>query len=278
MAMSENPDTNLERAEIGIRQAASKECDIICLPELFRSPYFCIQESCPVDYAEKSRKPVSDVLSALAAEYKVTIVGGSIYEEREGTRFNTSLVFGPNGQLLGEYRKTHIPHDPGFFEQDYFKSGNENYKVFETDVRGMKVKVAVLICYDQWFPEAARSVALLGADVIFYPTAIATINGVAQQEGSWQDAWQTVQRGHAIANATPVAAVNRVGQEGDSVFWGGSFVSDAFGKVLAEGSTREEVICAPIDLAHSHFVRKSWRFFDERRPDTYGLLTKPVEK
>lgn len=278
MAMSTEPDVNLEKAVIGIREAARRECDIICLPELFRSPYFCIQETCAVDYVEKSLEDVASVLKSLAAEYGVTIVGGSIYEEKEGTRYNTSYIYGPKGQLLGEYRKTHIPHDPAFFEQNYFKSGGSNFRVFETEVRGNPVKLAVLICYDQWFPEAARSVALLGADVIFYPTAIGTVKGVVEQEGNWQDAWKTVQRGHAIANATPVAAVNRVGMEGDSVFWGGSFVADAFGKVLAEGTTREEVICAPIDLAHSRFVRDSWRFFKERRPDTYGLITEPVKK
>lgn len=278
MSMSEDPDVNLEHAIAGIREAAKRGADIVCLPELFRSPYFCITEKCTKDYAEEIPGKTGDALSRVAAELKVTVVGGSVYEQAPEGRFNTALIYDSEGKLLGQYRKTHIPHDPAFYEQNYFGSGNENYKIFETDVRGQKVKIGVLICYDQWFPEAARSLALLGADIIFYPTAIGTVHGVSESEGDWHDAWRTVQRGHAIANATIVAAVNRVGQEQNSVFWGGSFVADAFGRVLAEGTTKEEIVLAPVDLAHNRFIKDSWRFFAERRPDTYGMVTKPKSK
>ena len=273
MSMVEDPDTNLAKAEELIRVAARRGSDIICLPELFRSPYFCVQESSARDYAEECPGKVGSSLSRLAAEFSVTIVGGSIYEQAKDKRFNTSLVYGPSGALLGEYRKTHIPHDPAFYEQNYFSSGDSNYRIFSTTVNGREVKIGVLICFDQWFPEAARSLALMGVDIIFYPTAIGTVDSVQQIEGSWQHAWTTVQCGHAVANATVVAAVNRVGKEGDSNFWGGSFVCDAFGRILATGTNREEVITAPIDLSHNRFIKESWRFFKERRPDTYTLLT-----
>lgn len=278
MSMVDDPDVNLNRALSGIREAATRGADIVCLPELFRSPYFCVTESCPTDYAEPVPGKTGEALSRIAAEYKITVIGGSVYEQAPEGRFNTALVYNSEGTLLGQYRKTHIPHDPAFYEQNYFGSGDGGYKVFETEIRGQKIKLGVLICYDQWFPEAARTLALMGADIIFYPTAIGTVHGVAQNEGDWHDAWRTAQRGHAITNATIVAAVNRVGQEHNSVFWGGSFVADAFGRVLAEGTTKEEIVLAPVDIAHNKFVKDSWRFFAERRPDTYGHVTKPVNK
>ncbi len=277
MSMSESMDENLSKAVLAIHKAASRGAQIICLPELFRSPYFCVTEKCSNDYSEKLEGLTKETLSKLASDLKVVIVAGSIYE-RVGSGsdpqnfFNTSMIFNSDGSLAGAYRKTHIPHDPAFFEQNYFKGAESNYQVFPVNVNGEVVKIAVLICFDQWFPEAARSLALLGADIIFYPTAIGTIEGVEEKEGSWQDAWRTVQRGHAIANATIVAAVNRVGKEGKSVFWGGSFVSDAFGRVLAEGTNREEVIIAPVSISHSTHVKEGWRFFKERRPDSYSLL------
>jgi predicted amidohydrolase len=272
MAMGEEPDKNLEEAIKGIREAAKRSADVICLPELFRTPYFCVRESINRDYREELHADVGSALSKLAAELKVIIVAGSIFEkiETEKTKgYNTAMVFDANGALLGEYRKTHIPHDPGFYEQNYFISGDSNFKVFQTEVRGTPLKIGVLICYDQWFPEAARSLELLGADVIFYPTAIGTMTGTEQVEGSWQNAWRTVQCGHAVATSTIVAAVNRVGTEGTSNFWGGSFICDAFGRVLAEGSNRPEIITAQVSLEHSKWVRDTWRFSKERRPDTY---------
>ncbi len=274
MAMDADPEKNLKRAISGIHEASRRGADIVCLPELFRSPYFCIEEKCQTDYAEECPGIVGATLSSLAAELAITIVAGSLYERSSEKRFNTTLIYGPDGLLLGSYRKTHIPHDPAFYEQHYFASGEQNYQVFKTLVRGRPVTIGSLICYDQWFPEAARSLALLGAEIIFYPTAIGTVQNVVQEEGDWHHAWKTVQMGHAVANATVIAAVNRVGQEGNSVFWGGSFICDAFGRVLAEGTNREEVITAPVNLNHNQTVKEGWRFFKERRPDTYGLITK----
>jgi predicted amidohydrolase len=278
MSMDEDPRKNLESAVFGIREAAGRGADIICLPELFRTPYFCTEEESEVDFSEEVPGVTGDTLSALSKELGVVIVGGSVYEGTTEGNFNTSMVFDSDGTLCGTYRKTHIPHDPAFYEQNYFTASESNYQVFPVRVKGEEIRIGVLICYDQWFPEAARSLALLGADIIFYPTAIGTVEGVVQEEGSWHEAWRTVQRGHAIANATVVAAVNRVGREGNSVFWGGSFVSDAFGRVLAEGTNREEIILAPVSLAHSTLVREGWRFFKERRPDSYSLLCEPVSK
>lgn len=277
MSMGESMEQNLSKAVLAIHKAASRGAQIICLPELFRSPYFCVTEKCSNDYSEKLEGLTKETLSKLASDLKVVIVAGSIYE-RVGSGsdpqnfFNTSMIFNSDGSLVGAYRKTHIPHDPAFFEQNYFKGAESNYQVFPVNVSGEIVNIGVLICFDQWFPEAARSLALLGADIIFYPTAIGTIEGVEEAEGSWHDAWRTVQRGHAISNATIVAAINRVGKEGKSVFWGGSFVSDAFGRVLAEGTNREEVIIAPVSISHSTHVKEGWRFFKERRPDSYSLL------
>lgn len=273
MQMDAEPDANLEKAIQQVRKVAQMGADIICLPELFRSPYFCVEEKCARDYAEAVPGVTGAALGKLAAELEITLVAGSVYEVSQNQkRYNTSMVFGPDGKLLGEYRKTHIPHDPAFYEQNYFESGGSNYKVFTTSVRGQAVKLGVLICYDQWFPEAARSLSLMGAEIIFYPTAIATVEGVYEQEGDWQNAWTTVQKGHAVANATVIAAVNRVGTEGDSNFWGGSFVCDAFGRTLVTGTNQEQILLTEVDLAHNQFIKDSWRFFKERRPDTYQQL------
>lgn len=272
MAMSEDPEDNLSYAVDKIRLAATRGADIICLPELFRSPYFCLTPIPKRDYREELPGKVGQSLSSLAKECKVIIVAGSIYESASKLGYNTALIYAADGEELGRYRKIHIPHDPGFYEQDYFIPGDLGYCVVETKVRGVLFKIGVLICYDQWFPEAARTLALKGADIIFYPTAIGTVDSLPQVEGSWQDAWRNVQRGHAIANNVVVAAVNRVGKEHQSTFWGGSFVCDAFGRILSEGSNREELIFATIDLEHNKHVRDSWRFFNERRPDTYHTI------
>jgi agmatine deiminase len=172
-------------------------------------------------------------------------------------------------RLVGKYRKMHIPHDPNFFEQGYFAQGDLGFKVFETRYG----KLATLICYDQWFPEAARIVSLMGADIIFYPTAIGLVDGVEQAEGDWQDAWTTVQRGHAIANGAAVAAVNRSGREGKMSFWGGSFVSTQFGTLIAKAGKGEEVVLAEVDTELGKEVREGWRFFHNRRPDAYKKIT-----
>lgn len=270
-AMSESPAKNLDLALEYVREAANSGADIVCLPELFRSPYFCIDEHTAHDYSEELPGEVAPALQAVAKEYRIAIVGGSVYERIAGKgAFNTSVVVNKDGNLIGSYRKVHIPHDPAFFERNYFAEGDQGFKVFDLTF----AKVAVLICYDQWFPEAARSVALLGADIVFYPTAIGTVEELGQPEGNWQHAWETVMKGHAVANNFVVAAVNRVGIEGNSTFWGGSFVCDAFGRELAKGSTNAELVLATIDLAHSKITRDGWRFFESRRPALYTEITK----
>lgn len=274
MSMSNDMRANLNKATEKIKLAAQEGAELICLPELFRSPYFCTKEENDFAYLEPLQGELIDTLAAVCKEHAVALVAGSVYEKSIEGNFNTSVVFNADGTISGTYRKTHIPHDPAFFEQNYFKESSEGYKVFSVKTKRRTVNVGVLICYDQWFPEAARSVALLGADIIFYPTAIGTVDGVDQTEGYWHDAWRTVQRGHAIANGLCVCAVNRVGREGASLFWGGSFISNAFGHVLSEGTCSEQIVSASVDLSLNQRVREGWRFFHERRPDTYGLITK----
>ena len=269
-AMSSSPAENLDTALSFIRQAADRKAQIVCLPELFRSPYFCVSEKCPVDYAEPVPGEVGAILCQEAATRNIAIVSGSVYERTSsGELFNTAMVINCDGKLSGTYRKVHIPHDPSFYERNYFKEGDQGFKVFDLGF----AKVGVLICYDQWFPEAARAVALAGAEIIFYPTAIGRVADLPSIEGDWQHAWQTVQCGHAVANNVVVCAVNRVGEEGASTFWGGSFICNGFGQVLARGSETPGLIIADVDLGHSRYSRETWRFFDSRRPDQYTALT-----
>jgi predicted amidohydrolase len=274
MQMTNDVTNNLTRALDSIATCVSQGAQIVCLPELFRSPYF---PGVPQDTSALSRwsEPLSgETLSSLcsiAKEKNIVIVGGSIFEKSDDGLFNTSVVVGPKG-LIGKYRKTHIPHDPSFYERDYFQEGDSHYPVFSTPFG----TIGVLICYDQWFPEAARSLALQGAEIIFYPTAIATSSSMGEVEGSWQAAWEGAQRGHAICNNTIVATINRVGREGDLQFWGGSFVYDAFGTCLVHGGDSEETLVTRVDIGHSRYCREAWRFFPSRRPSTYSLLTKEL--
>lgn len=275
MSMTDSAEANLRKAEAGVREAARRGADIVCLPELFVSPYFCNVENAGFGYAEEIPSETTKRLAELAKECSVVLVAGSLHEklrtaEGKEVYYNTSVVFDVTGEALGNYRKTHIPHDEAFFEQFYFAPGDTGFKVFDT----AKGKIAVLICYDQWYPEAARAVALLGADIVFYPTAIGNVQGLEETEGNWQEAWENVMRGHAIANGMIVAAVNRVGSESRSRFWGGSFVCNAFGKTLVRGSAEEEVIVQEVDLAHSAAVREGWRFFPNRRPEMYKIISK----
>lgn len=273
-SMSVEPEENLATAIGYIRQAAARKADIVCLPELFRSPYFCQAERSDRDYREEVPGAVGKRLSAVAQELSIAIVAGSVYE-RDGTTqgFNTSQVFGKDGVLKGTYRKVHIPHDPAFFERHYFTEGNQGFKVFDLGF----ARVGVLICYDQWFPEAARCATLAGAEVLFYPTAIGRVRSIPSIEGDWQHAWQTVQCGHAVANSVVVCAVNRTGTEDDSSFWGGSFICNAFGNVVARGSETPGLVIADIDLGHSAYVRDSWRFLVSRRPSEYFAITTPLK-
>jgi agmatine deiminase len=271
MGMGEERNENVAKALSLISSAAKKGANIVCLPELFTAPYFPQEEKAKAEkYAETIPGHTTEALSKAARENKVVIVGGSVFERDQKTKkfYNTAVVFDETGKMLGKYRKMHIPHDPSFYEQNYFERGDLGYKIFETTYG----KLGTLICYDQWFPEAARVLALMGADMIFYPTAIGFVRGVEQAEGSWQNAWEVVQRGHGIANATAICAVNRVGKEGDMIFWGGSFISSQFGTVLARGFEKEEVILAEVDLDLGRKVKEGWRFFHNRRPESYKKL------
>ncbi|WP_394339996.1 agmatine deiminase family protein [Methanoculleus sp. UBA208] len=270
-AVSEDAGRNLARTLEMARAAIAKGARILCLQELYRAPYFPQYEDTDASaYAETIPGPSTEAFSALAREHGVVIVV-PVYERAEsGEHYNTAVVIDADGRLLPAYRKVHVPYDPLFYEKNYFRPG-DRYRVYDT----RHGRIAVLICYDQWFPEAARTVALQGAEIVFYPTAIGRIAGEEPPEGDWREAWETVQRGHAIANSVHVAAVNRVGDEGDIRFFGSSFVADAFGNVLSRASeTDEEVLVVEVDLAGNEAVREGWGFFRNRRPETYGALTR----
>jgi predicted amidohydrolase len=278
MHCSASREDNLKRALKKIEEAAAKGANIVCLPELFESTYFCQKKDDKAAFltAEAIPGATTKTLSEVARRLKIVLVGGSIFEKAPHSRgtalpcpyYNTSPVFGPDGALLGTYRKTHIPEDPLYHEQHYFAPGDTGVKVFETPFG----KIAVLICFDQWFPEAARIAALQGAEIIVYPTAIANFIEEETPEGNVQDAWEAVQRGHAIANNVFVAAVNRVGTEGNLKFFGGSFVSDAFGNTLAHAGHDEEILLAECNLSMIPEVREGWGFFRNRRPECYGKI------
>lgn len=272
IAPSANVQENVQKVVKKIEEAAKNGAQIVALQELFSAPYFCQSEKDPeaVKYAESIPGPTTDALSKAAKDNKVLLVGGSIFEKGEDGKFyNTSVIFDIDGSVLTKYRKMHIPHDPRYYEQNYFEKGNLGYQVAKTRYGN----IGVLICYDQWFPEAARTLTLMGADLIFYPTAIGRFTDEEPFEGDWQKGWEDVQRGHGIANNIYVAPINRVGTEGNLAFWGGSFVSDPFGTVIAHATNQEEIIYAEVDMEHAHRVREEWGFFRNRRTDSYGKLT-----
>jgi agmatine deiminase len=255
-----------------IKEAARLGARVICLQEIFNTRYFPADDKKDVAHlAETIPGPTTEILSDLAGRLGVVLIV-PIFELSEGRFFNSAVVIDADGKLLGTYRKIHIPHDPFFYEQSYFEPGNLGYKVFETRY----LKVGVLICYDQWFPEAARATALLGADVLFYPTAIGHLHDDPLPYTDWLSAWTTIQRGHAIANFVHVAAVNRVGTEGKVRFWGSSFVCDAFGKVIRKAGDEEAVLIADLDISQNARMREGWRFTKNRRPDTYASISNPV--
>lgn len=271
MKMVEDREKNIDNALNKIDEAAQLGANIVCLPELFDTPYFprVHPDSKLQASAESMPGRTSKLLSDCAKKNKIVLIGGSIFEKSGRKKYNTSVVFNEQGKMLGKYRKVHIPQDEAFYEQDYFASGND-YPVFKTKFG----KIGVLICFDQWFPEAARMLRLKGAEIIFYPTAIGNVSGIEQIEGNWQDAWEAVQRGHAIANSTIVSAVNRVSTEGDTTFWGGSFVYDQFGNLLFRGGKEEGVFVVECDLAKQSDVEKGWGFLRNRHPKSYAKLTK----
>ncbi len=270
MSMSENPTDNLSKALSMIKDAAKRGANVVCLPELFMSTYFPQMPTGKIPYYEVIPGEVARTLTETTRKYGIVLVAGSICERAGKNFYNTSLVFDTDGRIVGKYRKIHLPNDECFYEKNYFSPGNLGYRVFNTH-RG---RIGVLICYDQWFPEAARINALMGADIIFYPSAIGTVDGIEQDEGDWKDAWITVQRGHAISNAIPVATVNRAGKEGRINFWGSSFICDAFGKILLMGSDKEEILIADVDFKLSERVKSGWGFLENRRPNTYRRIIK----
>jgi predicted amidohydrolase len=274
MTMEQDPAANVAKAVDHVRALAKAGAQIICLPELFRSPYFPREAKGDfAHYAEAIPGETTEHLNTLSRECHIVLVGGSLYEQAGDSYYNTSAIF-DCGRLLGTYRKVHIPHDPHFYEQDYFTPGDGGFTVFNTTYG----RVAPLICFDQWYPEAARCVALQGADIIFYPTAIGVADDLPQEEGNWHDAWQTVQRGHAIANSVYVVAVNRVGREAEIQFWGGSFVSDPFGTVIAAADGREAIIMAECHFATGDDVNDGWGFERNRRPECYETLCRPRKR
>ncbi len=264
---SAHPAENLQTTIQEIRKVAAQGAQIICLQELFQTLYFCdVEDHANYDLAESVPGPTTELLQSVAKELQVVIVA-SLFEKRaSGIYHNTAAVLDADGRYLGKYRKMHIPDDPGYYEKFYFTPGDLGYQVFQTKY----AKLGVLICWDQWFPEAARITSLMGAEVLVYPTAIGWDS--AQDDATNQeqyDAWQTIQRGHAIANGVHVVATNRVGLEGNKEFWGGSLVANPMGKLLwqASGGATSQVVA--IDLEQSDYYRTHWPFLRDRRIDSY---------
>jgi N-carbamoylputrescine amidase len=277
MRMGSDPMANLDRAVSHIREAARRGARVVCLPELFRTPYFCQREDAALfDLAEPIPGPTSDALAKIARELRVVVVA-SLFERRAaGVYHNTAVVLDADGTERGRYRKMHIPDDPLYYEKFYFTPGDLGFRAFDTAIG----KLGTLVCWDQWYPEAARLTALAGADVLFYPTAIGWHPREKAEYGAAQvNAWQVMQRAHAIANGVYVAAVNRVGHEGSAdggiEFWGTSFVSDPFGVVIAEAPRDDEaVLVVECDRAHLEDVRRNWPFLRDRRIDAYAPISK----
>jgi N-carbamoylputrescine amidase len=275
MAMTPDKPANVEAAAAHIADAARRGAEIICLPELFASPYCCqTQDPATFDLAEPLDGPTSQAMARLAREHRVTVVAPIFERRAPGVYHNSLVVLGPDGERLGHYRKMHIPDDPLYYEKYYFTPGDLGFVA----VRTPRATIGPLICWDQWYPEAARLTALRGAQILFYPTAIGWHPAERAEFGAQQlNAWQTMQRSHAIANGVFVAAVNRIGHEGPADggldFWGHSFVADPFGVVLAEAGEREETLVVALDLPRTEWVRRNWPFWRDRRIDAYGGIT-----
>lgn len=275
MSCSNDAVANMGKAIRGIREAAASGANIVCLQELFTSLYFCdVEDYEHFKLAEPIPGPSTDQLSAVAKELGVVIIA-SLFEKRtHGLYHNTTAVLDADGSYLGKYRKMHIPDDPAYYEKFYFTPGDLGYKVFKTKF----VTLGVLICWDQWYPEAARLTALMGAEILFYPTAIGWATTQDSQTNEEQyNAWQTIQRSHAVANGVHVVSVNRVGleQDGAMKFWGGSFVANPFGSLIVKAShDDEEVIVSELDLSKTDSYRTHWPFLRDRRIDSYGEIVK----
>jgi N-carbamoylputrescine amidase len=282
MSCSPDPDANLDKAADRVREAAREGASVVCLPELFRAQYFCQREDIALfDLAEPIPGPSTERLSAIAREEKVVVIA-SLFERRAaGLYHNTAAVLQKDGTLGGLYRKMHIPDDPLYYEKFYFTPGDLGFKAFDTAVG----KIGTLVCWDQWYPEGARITALQGANVLFYPTAIGWHPSEKEEFGTAQyEAWQTIQRSHAIANGVFVGSVNRVGHENGDVrgnrvegpgleFWGGSFIADPFGRIIAKAShDKEEILIGEIDVRALEDVRRNWPFLRDRRIDAYSPI------
>jgi N-carbamoylputrescine amidase len=282
MSCGPDPDANLDKAADRVREAAREGAEVICLPELFRAQYFCQREDIALfDVAEPIPGPSTERLSAIAREEQVVVIA-SLFERRAaGLYHNTAAVLQQDGTLAGLYRKMHIPDDPLYYEKFYFTPGDLGFRAFDTAVG----RIGTLVCWDQWYPEGARLTALQGANLLFYPTAIGWHPAEKEHFGQAQyDAWQTIQRAHAIANGVYVAAVNRVGLEHGDVrgnraeglgleFWGGSFLADPFGRVISKGAhDKEEILIGEIDLHLLEDTRRNWPFLRDRRIDAYAPI------
>ena len=275
-AVSADLKENLINTVRLVEQAIQEGAEIICLQELYKTPYFPQYKKEKKDkFCESIPGESTEVFSAIAKKYKVVIIVPIYEKDKSGHYHNSAVVIDTDGKLLPTYRKIHIPQDPLFYEKNYFEEGDTGYKIYKTKY----ATFAVLICYDQWFPEAARSVKMLGADIVFYPTAIGNIVDVKEHEGDWHDAWETSMRAHAIANSLHVVAVNRTGVEDKLKLWGQSFICDAFGKVVKRASSdNDEIIMERIDLATNKIIEEEWGFMRNRRVDTYKHLTKKNER
>ena len=284
MSASPDPRMNLDRALDRLREAADQGARMVCLPELFQTQYFCQREDPALfDLAEPIPGPATAKLAEAAKRLAIVVIG-SLFEKRApGVYHNTAVMIDSDGSLRGIYRKMHIPDDPLYYEKFYFTPGDLGFKAFDTQVG----RVGTLVCWDQWYPEGARLTALQGAQVLFYPTAIGWHPDEKKPFGEAQyDAWQTIQRAHAIANGVYVAVVNRVGFEQGDIrgnkasgkgleFWGGSFIADPFGRVIGKAShDREEILVADIDLRLLEDTRRNWPFLRDRRIDAYGAITR----
>ena len=283
MSAGPDPDENLRRALAKVADAAKQGAQLVCLPELFQTQYFCQREDAALfDLAEPIPGPTTTRLAETAKQLKIVLVG-SLFEKRApGVYHNTAVMIDVDGTLRGIYRKMHIPDDPLYYEKYYFTPGDLGFKAFDTQVG----KVGTLVCWDQWYPEGARLTALQGAQVLFYPTAIGWHPDEKGQYGDAQyDAWQTIQRAHAIANGVYVAVVNRVGFEQGDIrgkkaagkgleFWGGSFIADPFGRLIAKAShDKEEILLGEVDVRVIEDTRRNWPFLRDRRIDSYGPIT-----
>jgi N-carbamoylputrescine amidase len=274
LKLSANPDDNLKHGAAKVEEAARLGAQVVCLPELFRSLYFCQQENTALfDLAETIPGPTTETLSAIARKHRVVVIAPIFEKRAPGVYHNSAAVIDADGSMRGLYRKMHIPDDPAFYEKFYFTPGDLGFKAFSTH----HGRIGTLICWDQWYPEGARLTALQGASILFYPTAIGWHPHEKAQHGKEQrDAWMTVQRGHAIANGVYVAAVNRVGHEtivegsAGIEFWGTSFLADPQGVILAEASVdKEEILLGEVDLERIEDVRRNWPFLRDRRIDAY---------